>query len=157
MSSTLATRSAAETAADQAVLREVLRSMLLPSASVDLAPLLVPLLPVGIGVLGGMIGTVSGVLITQRRSDRREDKAWERERERERDRWAREDQRRFTDHKRELYSEFLAQADRWYRDMQDIQVMQQTHGEEPDPKRWGEWIEPLGLTNARKSTSCSGC
>ncbi|MFF4131629.1 hypothetical protein ACFY1B_08825 [Streptomyces mirabilis] len=50
-------------------------------------------------------GTV-GALITQRWSDRRETVAWERERQRERERWAREDEARTFEQRRQSYVEF---------------------------------------------------
>jgi hypothetical protein len=58
------------------------------------------------GLLGTVAAGVAGVLITQRRSDRREDNAWQRERRRERERWAREDEARTFEHRREAYVEF---------------------------------------------------
>ncbi|OIJ99730.1 hypothetical protein [Streptomyces colonosanans] len=45
-------------------------------------------------------------MITQRWSDRRETVAWERERQRERESWAREDEARTFEHRRQAYVEF---------------------------------------------------
>jgi len=69
-------------------------------------PLWVPLVVAGIGVTGTLIAGISGAWITRRWSDQREDKAWTRERERERERWAREDEARTFEHRREAYEEF---------------------------------------------------
>lgn len=65
-----------------------------------------PLWVVLLGLLTTLGGTLGGVIITQRRSDRREARAWERERERERDRWAREDELRNFEARREAYISF---------------------------------------------------
>ena len=69
-------------------------------------PLWVPLAVAGIGVLGTLAGGVVGSIVTQRRADQREDKAWARERERERERWAREDEARTFEHRREVLEDF---------------------------------------------------
>ncbi|MDG4778692.1 hypothetical protein O7614_03400 [Micromonospora sp. WMMD961] len=69
-------------------------------------PLWVPLVVAVIGVLGTVAAGVAGVLITQRRSDRRDDKTWQRDRQRERERWAREDEDRTFEHRRESYVSF---------------------------------------------------
>ena len=50
-------------------------------------------------------GIASG-LITQQWANQREDKAWARERERERERWAREDEARTFEHRREVFEDF---------------------------------------------------
>ncbi len=57
-------------------------------------------------MLGTLAGGVVGSIVTQRRADRREDKAWARERGRERERWAREDEARTFDHRREVLEDF---------------------------------------------------
>lgn len=69
-------------------------------------PLWVPLVVAGIGVAGTATAGILGGLITQGRSDRREARAWEREREREREKWAREDEARTSEHRRQAYVEF---------------------------------------------------
>jgi hypothetical protein len=69
---------------------------------VNSTPLWVPLLVAAMGT----IGTVLAVVLTQRRSDQREAAAWDRERQRQRDLWAREDQLRNFELKRELYVDF---------------------------------------------------
>jgi len=66
----------------------------------------VPLVVAGIGVLGTLAGGIAGGLITQRWANKREDKAWARERERERERWAREDEARTFEHRREIFEDF---------------------------------------------------
>lgn len=65
-------------------------------------PLWVPLAVAALAVLG----TLAGVLVTQRWSDRREAIAWARERHREHERWAREDEARTFEHRREAYVDF---------------------------------------------------
>ena len=65
-------------------------------------PLWVPLVVAGLAVLG----TLAGVLVTQRWSYRREAIAWTRERQREQERWAREDEARTFEHRREACAEF---------------------------------------------------
>jgi hypothetical protein len=69
-------------------------------------PLWVPLAPAGIAVAGTLGGGLGGVLLTQRWANRREDKTWQREREREQGRWAREDQARTFEHRREVFEDF---------------------------------------------------
>jgi Ni/Co efflux regulator RcnB len=69
-------------------------------------PLWVPIVVAGVGVLGTIVAGIAGVLITQRQADRRDAKTWERERERERERWAREDESRTFEHRRESYADF---------------------------------------------------
>jgi hypothetical protein len=66
----------------------------------------VPLAVAGIGVFGTLAGGVVGAVIAHRWADRREDKVWARERERERERWAREDQARTFEHRREVLEDF---------------------------------------------------
>jgi len=60
----------------------------------------------GIGVLGTLTAGIAGGLLAQRWARRREDKAWARERERERERWAREDEARTYEHRREVFEDF---------------------------------------------------
>src|SRR5689334_7592908 len=74
----------------------------------DSTPLWVPLVVAVIGVLGTLSAGVTGVLITQRQTERREKVTWDRERELEGSRWAREDQARTFDHRRETYADFYA-------------------------------------------------
>jgi hypothetical protein len=69
-------------------------------------PLWVPLVVAGIGVAGTLTAGIAGGLIAQRWSDRREASAWARERERERERWAREDDARTFEHRRQAYADF---------------------------------------------------
>jgi hypothetical protein len=69
-------------------------------------PLWVPLVVAGMGVAGTLAGGIIGSVLTQRRADRREEKAWARERERQRALWAREDEARTFEHRREAYIEF---------------------------------------------------
>lgn len=85
-------------------------------------PLWVPLVIAALGVVGTIVGTIAGVLITQRRSDRREDQAWTRERERERELWAREDQLRTFEQRRESYVAF-------YEELRDMAGVAFTHGQ----------------------------
>ena len=66
------------------------------------APLWLPLASAGIAVLG----TLGGGLITQRWTDRRDDKIWQRERHGELQRWARENQARTFEHRREVLEDF---------------------------------------------------
>jgi hypothetical protein len=73
---------------------------------VSSTPLWVPLVVAGLGVLGTLAGGIVGSVLTQRRADRREDKAWGREREREQERWAREDEARTFEHRRQAYLDF---------------------------------------------------
>jgi hypothetical protein len=68
----------------------------------DTTPLWVPLVVAALAVLG----TLAGVLVTQRWSDRRETSAWARERQREHEGWAREDEARTFEHRREAYVDF---------------------------------------------------
>lgn len=63
----------------------------------------------GVVVATLVAGTV-GALITQRWSDRRETAAWERERQREHESWAREDEARTFEHRRQAYVEFSEAA-----------------------------------------------
>lgn len=69
-------------------------------------PLWVPLVVAGIGVAGTLTAGIAGGLITQRWADKHEDRAWARERERERERWAREDEARTFEHRREVFEDF---------------------------------------------------
>jgi hypothetical protein len=69
-------------------------------------PLWVPLVVAGIGVAGTLTAGIAGGLVTQRWSDRREVSAWAREREREHERWAREDEARTFEHRRQAYADF---------------------------------------------------
>ncbi len=71
-------------------------------------PLWVPLVVAVVGLLGTGGGALAGALITQRRSDRREAATWVRERERERDLWAREDELRNFEERRDAYVDFYA-------------------------------------------------
>jgi hypothetical protein len=73
--------------------------------NVSTTPLWVPLIVAGIGVAGTLTAGIAGGLITQRWSDRREASAWGRERQREHERWAREDEARTFEHRREAYME----------------------------------------------------
>lgn len=73
---------------------------------VSTTPLWVPLVVAGIGVVGTLTAGIAGGLITQRRADRRESATWARERERERERWAREDEARTFEQRREAFVEF---------------------------------------------------
>ncbi len=57
-------------------------------------------------VSGTLAAWITGSLITQRASDRRETVAWVRERERERELWAREDEARTFEHRRQSFVEF---------------------------------------------------
>jgi len=57
-------------------------------------------------VAATLVAGTAGALITQRWSDRRESVAWARERERERERWAREDEARTFEQRRQSYVEF---------------------------------------------------
>jgi hypothetical protein len=76
--------------------------------SVSTTPLWVPLVVAGIGVAGTLAAGIAGGLMTRRWADKREDKAWVRERagERERERWAREDETRTFEHRREVFEDF---------------------------------------------------
>jgi hypothetical protein len=69
-------------------------------------PLWVPIAVAGVGVLGTIVAGITGIVMTQRRADRRDDRIWARERERERERWAREDEARTFEHRRESYADF---------------------------------------------------
>jgi hypothetical protein len=80
-------------------------------------PLWVPFLIAALGV----VGTLAGVLFTQHRADRRETTNWDRERTRERERWAREDEARTFEHRREAYVEF-------YESLRDMAHMAYDHG-----------------------------
>jgi hypothetical protein len=60
----------------------------------------------GLGVVGTLAGGIVGSVLTQRRADQREDKAWARERGHEQERWAREDEARTFEHRREAYIDF---------------------------------------------------
>jgi len=73
---------------------------------VNTTPLWVPLVVAGIGVLGTLTAGIAGGLLAQRRASQRDDKAWAREREPERERWAREDQARTFEHRREVFEDF---------------------------------------------------
>jgi len=73
---------------------------------VSSTPLWVPLVVAGIGVAGTLTAGIAGGLIAQRWSDRREVSAWAREREREHERWAREDEARTFEHRRQAYADF---------------------------------------------------
>jgi hypothetical protein len=66
---------------------------------VSSTPVWVPVVVAGLAV----VGTLAGVLVTQRWSDRREASAWTRERQREQERWAREDEARTFEHRRQAY------------------------------------------------------
>jgi hypothetical protein len=66
----------------------------------------VPLIVAGIGVAGTLTAGIAGGLITQRWADRREARAWAREREHEHERWAREDEARTFEHRRQAYADF---------------------------------------------------
>ena len=74
--------------------------------SVSTTPLWVPLVVAGLGVAGTLTAGIAGGLITQRWANKREDRAWARERERERERWAREDEARTFEHRREVFEDF---------------------------------------------------
>lgn len=65
-----------------------------------------PLVVAGIGVVATLVAGTVGALITQRWSDSRETISWERERQRERERWAREDEARTFEQRRQAYVEF---------------------------------------------------
>jgi hypothetical protein len=66
-------------------------------------PFWVTVLVAGLGVAG----TVTGVIITQRWADSRECRLREIDRNREQERWAREDQVRTFDHRREAYTDYF--------------------------------------------------
>jgi hypothetical protein len=66
----------------------------------------VPLVVAGIGVAGTLTAGIAGGLITKRWANERHDRTWARERERERERWAREDEARTFEHRREVYEDF---------------------------------------------------
>lgn len=72
-----------------------------------------------IGLLGTIAGTIAGVIITQRRSDRREHVAWIRERDRQRELWAREDELRNFEHRRDAYVNFYDSLRRMVRSAYD--------------------------------------
>lgn len=73
---------------------------------VSSTPLWVPLVVAGMGVAGTLGGGIAGAVFTRRWTERREELAWARERRRERERWAREDQARTFEHRREAYIDF---------------------------------------------------
>jgi hypothetical protein len=56
--------------------------------------------------MGTLTAGIAGGLIAQRWVNQREDRAWTRERERERQRWAREDEARTFEHRREVFEDF---------------------------------------------------
>jgi hypothetical protein len=70
---------------------------------VSSTPVWVPVVVAGLAV----VGTLAGVLVTQRWSDRREASAWTRERQREQERWAREDEARTFEHRRQAYLDWV--------------------------------------------------
>lgn len=65
-----------------------------------------PLVVAGIGVMGTLTAGIAGGVIAQRWANQREDKTWARERARERERWAREDEARTFEHRREVFEDF---------------------------------------------------
>jgi len=66
----------------------------------------VPLVVAGIGVAGTLAAGIAGALMAQRWARQREETAWARERARERERWAREDEARTFELRREVFEEF---------------------------------------------------
>lgn len=74
--------------------------------SMSTTPLWVPLVVAGIGVAGTLAAGVAGGLITQRWANEREDTAWVRERQREQEHWAREDETRTFEHRRQVLEDF---------------------------------------------------
>jgi hypothetical protein len=73
---------------------------------VSSTPLWVPLVVAGIGVAGTLTAGIAGAFMAQRWARQREEKAWGRERARERARWAREDEARTFELRREVFEEF---------------------------------------------------
>ena len=77
------------------------------SVPVQTTPLRVPIVIAAASVVRTFGASVSGVLIAERRVERRDsDNAWTRERKREAKRWAREDEMRTFEHRRETYADF---------------------------------------------------
>jgi hypothetical protein len=74
--------------------------------NVSSTPLWVPLVVAGIGVAGTLTAGIAGGLVAQRWASQREEKAWARERAREQLRWAREDEARTFELRREVFEEF---------------------------------------------------
>lgn len=60
----------------------------------------------GIGVAGTLTAGIADGLVAQRWARQREEKAWARERAPERERWAREDEARTFELRREVFEEF---------------------------------------------------
>jgi hypothetical protein len=99
-------------------------------------PLWVTLLIAALGVAG----TVSGVIITQRWADGRESRLREIDRKREQERWAREDQVRTFDHRREAYTNFFENLKAMAR-----QASPATRLDPPHPLQ-ADWFEPTFLS-----------
>jgi hypothetical protein len=81
---------------------------------VNTTPLWVPLLVAVLGFIGTLGGALGGVVITQRSADKRERENRADEFKRERERWAREDESRTFEQRRDAYIAFyeaLAQTD----------------------------------------------
>jgi hypothetical protein len=60
------------------------------------------------GLVGTVSGGIAGIVLTQRKADQREKDAWDRQREREREQWARDDEARTFEHRREAYIDFYS-------------------------------------------------
>ncbi|MFI9643947.1 hypothetical protein ACIG87_28525 [Micromonospora sp. NPDC051925] len=101
-------------------------------------PLWVPLLVAAMGFFGTVAAGVGGVLLTQRHTAHREKVAYERERERERERWARDDQARTFEHRREAYAKFYEELSTLWRKARENAF----EGGEPLPNSWGESAFP---------------
>lgn len=71
---------------------------------VNTIPLWVPLVVAMLGLIGTLSGALGGVIITQRRSDRRERASQLHALEREKARWAREDEARTFEQRRDAYA-----------------------------------------------------
>ncbi|ONI92434.1 hypothetical protein ALI22I_04055 [Saccharothrix sp. ALI-22-I] len=92
----------------------------------------------------GAAGAFLGVLVAQAWTSSREKRQWERERQRDAELWKREDQYRFTEHKRELYSDFLGQVHEWVREAQQVVIFSL-----PSEHLTPEWLY-LPVNNRRK-------
>jgi hypothetical protein len=103
-------------------------------SSMDSTPLWVPLVVAAAGVIGTIGAGIGGIVVTQRHADRRDNRTWERVGERERERWAREDESRTFEHRRQSYADF-------YESLKDMARTAYDHGygftEEPElPPDW---------------------
>ncbi len=101
-------------------------------------PLWVPILVAAMGLFGTVAAGVGGVLLTQRHTARREKVAYEREREREHERWARDDQARTFEHRREAYARFYEELSTLWRKAREnaFEITEQL------PNSWGESAFP---------------